>query len=90
MSGEEVREGAWAMNMGNVLWGVGEGVVVPDMKRHATCQLKSTGCVTFLSDDWDATSCARFALSFGVKRACARCSEVGAYGDGLRVSVDCG
>ena len=85
-----MREGAWAMNMGNVLWGVGEGMGVSDMKRHATCQLKSTGRVTFLSDDWDATSCAWFALSFGVKRACARCSEGGAFGGSLRVSVDCG
>ena len=63
-----MREGAWAMNMGNVLWGVGEGVGVPDMKRHATCRFLFSGRVTFLSDDWDATSCARFALSFGVKK----------------------
>ena len=84
-----MREGAWAMNMGNVLWGVGEGVGVPDMKRHATCQLKSTGCVTFLSDEWDATSCAWFALSFGVKRDCTWGSAGGAYGGSLRVSGNC-
>ena len=84
-----MREGAWPFILCIVWGGVGHGRGVSYMKRHAPCRFLWTGRVTFLSDEWDATSCAWFALSFGVKRDCAWGSAGGAYGGSLRVSGNC-